>query len=48
MLMFSVQVAFAEIPNSCIYTETTFSCKTIKSAEQFGRQYKHVDAPLDE
>ena len=33
---------------SCIYTETVFSCKTIKLSEQFGQQYKHLDALLDE
>ena len=33
---------------SCIYTERIFSCKTIKLSEQFGRQYKHLDALLGE
>ena len=32
---------------SCIYTETIFWYKTIKPSEQFGRQYKHLDALLD-
>ena len=36
------------IINSCIYTETNFSRKTIKSSEQFDRQYKHLKALLDE
>ena len=29
---------------SCIYTETIFSCMTIKSSEQFGWQYEYLDA----
>ena len=33
---------------NCIYTDTIFSYKTIKSSEQFGRQYKHLDVLLDE
>ena len=33
---------------SCIYTETIFWYKTIKPSEQFGRQYKHLDALLDQ
>ena len=33
---------------SCIYTDTIFSCQTIKSSEKFGRQYKHLGALLDE
>ena len=33
--------------NSCIYTEPLFSCKTIKSSEQFGRQNEHLDALLN-
>ena len=34
--------------DSCIYNETILSCKTFKSSEQFDRQYKHLDALLDE
>lgn len=31
-----------------IYTETVFSCQTIKLSERFGLQYKHLDDLLDE
>ena len=36
------------LQNSFIFTGTVFSCKSIKSSEQFGRQYKYLDALLDE
>ena len=32
---------------SCIYTDTIFLCKTVKSYEQCGRQHKYLDALLD-
>ena len=33
---------------SCIDTEMIFLCMTIKSSEEFGRQYKYLDALLHE
>ena len=46
--IWKITLFYPRIIIGCIYTETVFSCKTIKSSEQFGWQYKHLDTLLDE